>query len=173
MNQLVFRSILIAASFFSITIVSMPSIQAGCGHHTKHHCCPKCNHTCKLEAKEVEVEKKCYEIECETICVPRVVFPWQTGDCHWFPWGKKKSHLAPCDSCHACGGGGCKACTNCVHNGAKVRSIKLLKTKSYKCPECEYSWSVEDAPRCGCGDSGCCGNADCCDASCDSSPTQW
>jgi len=157
---------LIATSFLSFTIATTTSVKAGCGHHAKQHCCPECNHTCKLEAKEVEVEKKCYEIECETICVPRVVFPWQTGDCCWFPWGKKKSHGNPCDSCD---GGGCKVCTNCVHNGATVRKIKVLKTKSYKCPECQYSWSVEDAPSCGCGDSGCCGAAGCCD----SLPTQW
>ncbi|TWU36654.1 hypothetical protein Q31b_49360 [Novipirellula aureliae] len=173
MNQIVFKTMWITASFLSITIASMASVQAGFGHHVTQQCCPNCNHNCKLEAKQVEVEKKCYEVECETICVPRVVFPWQTGDCRWFPWSKKKSQVNPCDACDACDGGGCKVCTNCVHNGAEVRTIKVLKSKSYKCPECEYSWSVDDGPGCGCGASGCCGNAGCCDASCDSLPMQW
>ncbi len=108
--------------------------------------CPACGHCCNLEAEQVDVEKKCFEIECKVICIPRVVFPWQ-----------KKKARGCCDSCDSCDGAGC---TNCVHNGAKTRTIKVLKSKKYKCPECKYSWNAEKV---GCG-SGCCDSG--CDAGC-------
>ncbi|KAA1259721.1 hypothetical protein LF1_22580 [Rubripirellula obstinata] len=159
-----------ALSMFALTMFAMPTptAQAGClkgDKCCKKACCPKCSHecqTCKLEAELVDVEKKCFEVETKTICIPRVVFPWQ----------KKQS------SCHSCKGRGC---TNCVHNGAKIRTVKVLKSKKYKCPECEYTWTPEEGSACcssngGCGDrcgNNCgCGKTDCdsgcCDSGCDS-----
>ena len=32
---------------------------------------------CDLSSKEVDVEKSCFEVECKTICIPKVVFLWQ------------------------------------------------------------------------------------------------
>ena len=32
---------------------------------------------------------------------------------------------------------------SCVNNGARTRRIRVLKTESYTCPKCEYSWSAE------------------------------
>ncbi len=107
-------------------------------------CCPACKHVCKLDAKEVEEDKTCFEVECKVICIPRVVFPWQ----------KKK-----CNACDSCDGQGCNAG---VHNGARTRTIRVLKTKDYTCPKCEYKWSSEPCGGCdGCCDDGCDG---CCDA---------
>ncbi len=113
-------------------------------------CCPECGHCCKLDAEEVDVEKSCFDVECKTICIPRVVFPWQ----------KKKARSA-CDACDGCDGRGCTAC---VHNGAKTRTIKVLTTKKYKCPECKYTWSAEKK---GCV-TGCCDES--CDTGCDATP---
>ena len=101
--------------------------------------CPSCNHCCNLDAEEVDEEKTCFEVESKEICIPRVVFPWQ-----------KKS----CRSCDSCSGLGCNAC---VHNGAKVRRICVLKTKKYNCPKCKYTWTPEE--------NGC--DVGCCDAACD------
>lgn len=130
--------------------------QTGCSQ-----CCPECNHCCKLEAEEGEVEKKCFEVETKVICIPRVVFPWQTGD-SCFPFCKRND----CQSCQACDGRGCSAC---VHNGARTRTVKVLRSKQYKCPKCEYTWSAEPKTcqsSCGPGgNSGCCDK--CCDGGCD------
>lgn len=116
--------------------------QTGCSM-----CCPACDHVCNLDAEQGEVERLCFDIEKKVICIPRVVFPWQ----------KKKS----CGSCDACDGVGCSAC---VHNGARTRTICVLKFDSYKCPKCKYTWSAEKK---GCG-SGCC-DTGCCDTgACDS-----
>jgi hypothetical protein len=105
-----------------------------------------------------EVEKSCWEIECEEICIPRVVFPWQK-------WKAKRD--GSCGSCDACGDGRGSCCT--VNNGARVKVVKKLKKKKYECPKCKYEW----APACG-AQSGCstCGQADCCDANCDAAESE-
>lgn len=114
--------------------------QTGCGL-----CCPVCDHVCKLDAEQVDEDIPCFEVESKVICIPRVVFPWQ----------KKK-----CSACDSCDGRGCN---NCVHNGARVRRICVLKTDKITCPKCKYSWSAEKRSA-GC-DVGCDG---CCDGGCDS-----
>ena len=149
-----------ALSIFALTMLAMPpkNVQAGClkgDSCCKISCCPKCDHTChtcSLEAELVDVEKKCFEVETKVICIPRVVFPWQ----------KKQSSCNSCDSCDG------RDCTNCVHNGAKIRKIKVLKTKKYTCPECKYTWTPEETASCcsGCcdssgSDSGCCESGGC------------
>ncbi len=120
--------------------------QTGCSA-----CCPECNHCCRLEAEMVDEDIPCFDVESKLICIPRVVFPWQ----------KKK-----CLSCDSCDGRGC---TNCVHNGARVRRICVLKTDKIKCPKCKYTWTPERTCN-GC-DGGCDG---CCDGGCDTSiPMSW
>ncbi|MDG2220384.1 MAG: hypothetical protein P8L85_03335 [Rubripirellula sp.] len=96
--------------------------------------CPACDYCCNLDAQEVDEEKTCFEVESKEICIPRVVFPWQ-----------KKT----CRSCDSCSGLGCNAC---VHNGAKVRRICVLKTRKYACPKCKYTWTPQKD---GCDVGGC------------------
>ena len=123
-------------------------LQLGC-----KSCCPACGYHCELDAEVVDVKKKGFVVECEPICVPRVVWPWQLG--------KRMFGCLGCctkdDGCDSCGGGGCTAC---VHNGARVKMIKVLGTESYECPACEYSWTAEKGG-CGCGSP--CGGGGCCD----------
>ena len=111
---------------------------------------------CELSSKEVDVEKSCFEVECKTICIPKVVFPWQTGhSCFGFGlFGCDKSACDSCDTpaCDASGSAG-KACDTSVHNGAFTKTIKVLSKKKYTEPGCEYVWSVKDKA---------------CDANCDS-----
>ena len=38
--------------------------------------CPQCRHRCELEIKQTTDKHTTYDIECETICIPRVRFPW-------------------------------------------------------------------------------------------------
>ncbi len=141
--------------------------QTGCPH------CQETCQTCKLEAELVDIEEKCFEVEEKVICIPRVVFPWQTGN-GWFSHGKKKG-FGTCDSCD---GRGCSSCNACVHNGAKTRKIKVLKSsKKDGCPVCEYTWSAEKKACSTCCNSGCCGScsgqssdAGCADYPCDAAP---
>lgn len=69
----------------------------------------------------VDETKKCFTVEEDVICIPRVVFPWQKT-----------------------------ACNPCPNNGSFIKKVKLLGTKKYKCPKCEYSWTPEKVPACGC-----------------------
>lgn len=142
------------AAFMMAAMMSQPQVQAGCGLGSI--CCPKCEGSCTLKSEKVDVEKKCFEVESKTICIPRVVFPWQTS--------KKKSGCSSCDLCDGVG------CNSCVHNGATTRTIRVLKTKKYKCPECKYTWSADKPSSCdsGCSETGCasgsCGGCSPCDA---------
>lgn len=109
--------------------------QTGCSQ-----CCPECNHTCRLDVEEVEVDKTCFEVETEIICIPRVVFPWQ-----------RKSVRRARSSCDSCEGLGCK---HCGHKGAKTREVKILSSRKYKCPKCEFAWIAEKKPCNPCGGGG-------------------
>lgn len=86
--------------------------------------CPRC-FTCKLDVEAIEEGRSCWDVECEQICIPNVVFPWQKS----------------CDPCRV------------LHNGAKIKTIKVLKEREYTCPACEYTWTPEEVPCCA---SGCC-----------------
>lgn len=148
LSRLLFATLIVAG----IGQLARPvNVDAGFGNfkifdQTGCNCCPDCG-CCSLEAELVDVEKKCYETECKVICIPRVVFPWQ----------KKKS----CGACDSCDGRGCNAC---VHNGAKTRQIQVLKSKKYKCPKCQYTWTPDNKTCCTGCDAGC---DSCCDAECD------
>ncbi len=136
---------------FLLSLVSCTAIlglgvcaQAGLHHHGRSDVfCPKCNTCCTLKVERVKEDKACYEVECVEICIPRVVFPWQK-------WKADRQSHGGCDSCD----GGCEACSS-VNNGARVKTVKKLKKRSYKCPVCKYTWTPA-------GNSGCVGG-DCCD----------
>ena len=138
-------------------LASAPPVTAGkCFDQTGcSHCCPECNHCCRLDAEMGEEEKKCFEVETEVVCIPRVVFPWQVGK-RCFPFCGKKKHHGSCDQCDGVG------CSACVHNGAKTRKVKILKSRKYKCPKCEYTWTPEPN-NC----RTCCDGPGCCDGGCE------
>lgn len=77
--------------------------------------CPQCQHRCQLKAERVEEERECFEVESKVVCIPRVVFPWQK-----------------------------QCCDPCFNNGARTRRVCVLKTETYQCPKCEYSWTLEN-----------------------------
>ena len=108
--------------------------------------CPKCRTCCEFNVECGKEEKSCWLVECEQICVPRVVFPWQTRK------ARCRSQAGCCSACsHGCG-----TCT-CVNNGARVRTVKKLKKHKYECPKCEYEWT----PRTICGGGCYAGGAGC------------
>jgi hypothetical protein len=107
-------------------------------------CCPKCSAICELSVDEGERSRHCWKIECEDVCVPRIVFPWQNR-------GKHRG-----SGCTGCSATGCTSCTPdrcsaCVkHNGAFVIKVRKLKKHKYTCSQCEYTW---EAKRLGCTES--------------------
>ncbi len=110
------NSITAFSILFAIGATIPTSSFAKFGHNHQASCCvcPHCHHTCKFEAKEVEEEKTCFDVEAKVVCIPRIVFPWQKT-----------------------------ACNPCASNGARLRTVCVLTTEKYKCPKCEYSWTPE------------------------------
>ncbi len=141
--------------FASCTALVMAGRSAPAGQRCAGPCqttCPNCHNCCVLKAECGKEEKSCWEVECEEICIPCVVLPWQK-------WLAKHHGKGSCQSCTS----GCNACST-VNNGARVKTVRKLKKKTYECPKCKYKWE----PACG-GNGGCC-DSGCCDAPCDQSP---
>ncbi|MGV3484805.1 MAG: hypothetical protein ACO1RT_10345 [Planctomycetaceae bacterium] len=105
-----------------LTLISSQTARANhlCGNGAACcHACPQCNYVCKLDVTKSEQEKECFDVEAKVVCIPRVVFPWQ------------------------------KNCGNpCANNGGRIREICVLKTESYKCPQCKYTWTAEKRTPC-------------------------
>lgn len=165
------RFILTLTSCAAVLLVGSYA-QGGQGGHF-HATCPKCHNCCVLKAECGKEEKSCWEVECEKICIPCVVFPWQKWKAKKNGCGKSNCECCAgtCDSAAGgCDGGcddGCGSCCSSVNNGARVRTVRKLVKKKYECPVCKYKWE----PACcgnGCGD-GCCDSGRC-DGGCDSAP---
>lgn len=109
---------------FAGPVVFQPASNCGCKKcRSRKRCrkCPKCqNDVCSLKAECVKEKKTCFEVEQKLICIPKVSLPWR----------KCKK---PC-------GGNCAG--NCRHKCGKTKTVNVLKTKSYECEVCKYSWKV-------------------------------
>ena len=119
----------------------------------------------------VDVEKHCWEVECEEVCIPAVRFPWEPGGnkltlCTLFKFKCDRGcnnpgcNVSKCDGgCTApacsrptcgCAGAGCATC--CPPKCGFVVAVRDLKKKNYTAKACEYSISMED-PRATCCDA--------------------
>ena len=85
-------------------------------------CCPACGYQCDFDAECKDETIDGFDVESKVICIPRVVFPWQRRD--------------------ACG---CMraTCSKCIHNGARLRRVCVLKRDSKTCPKCKYDWEAK------------------------------
>ena len=55
------------------------TIQAFADHHAVCDRCPSCQaKVCCPEPTEIKVEKHCWEVECEQICIPKFKWPWES-----------------------------------------------------------------------------------------------
>lgn len=144
---------MIRASVIISTVIAasvlMPAIDSQNTHAGGLGCINPKDCRCELSQKQVDVEKSCFEVECKTICIPKVVFPWQTGN-GLFGLGLFNCGKSACDSCDASSCDG-KACEAGSHNGAFTKTVKVLSKSKYTEPGTEYAWSVKEG---GC-DDGC------------------
>lgn len=144
-------------------------------------CDPDC-YCCESETKKVEVEKHCYNVCAEPVCVPPFRWPWE---CRKDKCGKGCCSDGGCDTC--CGDtccGGCEGC-GCCGTGScgcskgfslfgclkcgKVRCINVLEKEKYKCEECVTEWKTVKKGCCGCcgKGSGCGCASGCCNGCCE------
>jgi hypothetical protein len=86
--------------------------------------CPKCQtDACYLCAECVCEETECFEVEQKVICIPPVSLPRLRRD----------------ECGDDCG-------SRCSKKCAKTKVVKVLKTRSCKCPTCQYTWKLCEAP---------------------------
>ena len=177
-----YRIMLLLAFCLPMTMAATPALAV---HKCGKRCvkCPRCHSCCEFKAEEAKEEKSCYKIECEEICVPRIVWPWQNRHLRS---GKVRGCGSGCaggcagvgcsgggctaDGCTAgscgadgCAAGNCGSCFRCkpvCHRGARVIKVRTFKKHTYECPTCEYSWSLKKNGGNGCG--GNCGGCSAC-----------
>ncbi len=90
-------------------------------------CCPRC--------VVGEVEKRCWNVKCKNVCIPRFRWPWECRD-------KSSGGCdADCgcaeDTC--CGDGRCGTPPKC----GRVRTVNTLEQHKYTCKECGYEWDIK------------------------------
>ena len=90
-------------------------------------CCPRC--------VVGEAEKKCWNVKCDFVCVPRFRWPWECRD-------KSKGS---CDASCGCAEDSCcgESCCNCPAKCGRVRTVNVLEEHKYTCKECGYEWNVK------------------------------
>lgn len=177
-------SLVLAAGM--IAVVIMPASAgwgcrkaAGCGESCATGACRK---ICRPKCKTVKEDRKCWEYECEDVCIPPVAIPdlceclrcatGQRGSVGAFPWrrvGKTGCTAGGCGTTGCAGNcGNCRTrCTACAKGGCaqgllkrmlskcsacKVRSVKKLKSKTYEVEKCVVEWEVKSSGI-GCGKS--------------------
>ena len=111
--------------------------------------CPQCHTCCEFKAEAAKEEKHCWKIECEEICVPCIVFPWQKRHATSCKTGRCDGKCA-CSPSGICASGSCNKCCQTVNNGARVITVRKLKKHKYECPTCKYQWTPKKVCRAGC-----------------------
>lgn len=115
--------------------------------------CPRCHGTCELSVSKDEVKKSCWDVECKTICIPRITFPWQKcsecgsgcgGKCGLDKSGGKCGELDCNLDCAKCGGAQACGAARC----ARAKTVWTLKKVEYTCSHCKYKWTPSDGKGC-------------------------
>jgi hypothetical protein len=153
----------IFAIIVATLLVASPALVARAGNGCSDSACgggvhcPRCQGTCELSVSKEEVKKHCWDVECKTICIPRITFPWQKcGDCGTCcgghcGLGKSGDKDADPDCNLDClKAGGAQACG--AARCARAKTVRTLKKVEYSCPQCKYKWTPADHKRC---DGGC------------------
>lgn len=110
---------------------------------------------CVGKAELVSVDKHCWKIECEDICVPSVRFPWERGGSPLRFLSSLKKEFGGCSST-CCDGNGCASgCQVCCPPDCDFSvTVKNPKKHTFECKECEYSLEPADGGK-GCSNGAC------------------
>lgn len=139
---------------------------------------------CCATVEEVTEERSCWKIECDEICVPRVVCPWGDGGSGLTLFNclkKRCGNNAGCgDCCESCGDV-CGGASGCCGGGngcclkprcGDVRCVRDLASEDYEVTKCKCNWEIKD-DNCGSGCGGCrCECGDVCGPACASNHNQ-
>jgi hypothetical protein len=147
------------ALWAALVLVTSPTVATragdGCSDSNcgARACCPRCHETCELTVSKEEAKESCWDVECKTICIPRITFPWQKcGQCGSCCGGKcdldkssGKCQDLDCDAELAkCGSDACGA-ARC----ARAKTVRSLKKVELTCARCKYKWTPTSEKACG------------------------
>lgn len=120
----------------------------------------ECGKVCRATVEPVTEEESCWVVECEEICVPRVVCPWSEGGSGLtlFNCFKNKSsnHCGEACSCGSECSGSCGCCRIAPRYG-DVRCVRVLNSHDYEVTKYKCNWDLN-------GSSGSCNCRSCVDA---------
>jgi hypothetical protein len=148
------RAILYSTAF-AVLIMAATIAQAGDGHDGKSNCgcnvhCPRCSAPCEMAVTKDKVEKSCWKVECKTICIPRITFPWQScggckgsacdGKCDNSHCVQKDGHGGLCGQHGQCPDATCHLPTKC----GRTKNVRVLVKDKYECSVCKYKWEPAD-----------------------------
>lgn len=111
-------------------------------------CAMECVYSCRPVVKKAPIEKECFEIKSEYICVPPVQFPrW----CRLFGCGNccdSATDAACADVTSMAGAGGLQfpwqRSERSSHCSDRIRKVRKLSKKEYECGEkCVVEWKLE------------------------------
>ena len=127
-------------------------------------CCGR--DVCVSSIVEVTEKKKCWNVECEKVCIPKVVAPWAKGGSKLKCLGSLLRGKANCSDSCGCGDAACPDCAEgCCQSPrcgkvrcGKVRCVRVLESESYEVTKSECKWEIRRLPPCGQGACG--GNCD-------------
>ena len=135
-------------------------LKPGCSDLSSCDGCEPC-WCCQGQPKKVKRTRHCFDVECETICIPPVTLP----TCAWFGGnGRCEDNCCPDDcgddcaaECSVCRSPGwlrriCAKLTDC-----RIRTVHRIKRQEHDIEGCEWEWTAVCT---GCRDGGkCCTNA--------------
>ena len=140
----------------------------GCGDCVGNRCC-RGRDVCCATVERVKEEKSCYCVDCEKICVPKVVCPWAKGGSGLTLFNCLKSKKCNgcgcgqscgdcCDSCCDTCNNGCGNCCGgcCIPRCGEVKAVRVLDSKDYEVTKCECKWKIRRLPPCGSSCGSCC-----------------
>jgi len=115
--------------------------KTGCGCHVQ---CPRCSAPCEMAVTKDKEEHSCWEVECKTICIPRITFPWQK--CHSCKGAGACD--GKCDSGHCLQKGKHGLCPDVVCDlpakCGRTKNVRVLTKHTYECTVCKYKWEPAD-----------------------------
>ncbi len=107
-----------------------------------------CGKVCRATVAPVTEEESCWVVECEKICVPRVVCPWSEGGSGLtlFNCLKHKSSSHCADACPCCGeyNGGC-GCRRLAPRCGDVRCVRVLNSHDYEITRYKCNWDLNSS----------------------------
>jgi hypothetical protein len=139
----------------AISLSAIDCFAIKCEHRCTPGGCPAPCEYCCPTMEEVTEEKSCWNVECETVCIPAFRFPWEPGGSKLtlFSWLDKRDDCCRCAGCttSAARVGREDSTCNCQCTrppcGA-VRYARVLEKETFEVTTSKCKWEIVEGVRC-------------------------